>query len=217
MIEKRYEEAKKEFNEIYAKPIAQKRNWQIFAMIQMIVIGILIASYVNLANKSLTVPYIVEVDKFGRAQYADVASQTKIDDERIIRAHLIGFISKARSVITDEITMKRNFEEVYKIADTNVKNNFLDEYYRETKPFQKASKESTQIEIRSFLRQGEHNYLVEWTEVTRDLTAKRINEENWQALISITQIPYTNAKGIEDNPLNPFGIYVTSLSWSKLK
>ena len=68
----------------------------------------------------------------------------------------------------------------------------------------------------SVLKEAENIYSVEWREIERNYDNQVLGEAHYKALISVIQIPHTNEDQYRENPLNPFGLYVTSLSWSKL-
>ena len=98
-----------------------------------------------------------------------------------------------------------------------MQNNFLDRYYKENNPFDYAQKEGTRhIELLVFLKEAENTYSVEWREIERNYDNQVLGEAHYKALISVIQVPPTSGDQYRENPLNPFGLYVTSLSWAKL-
>jgi type IV secretory pathway TrbF-like protein len=98
-----------------------------------------------------------------------------------------------------------------------VQSNFLDVYYKDNNPFDYAQKTGTRhVEFLVFLKEAENIYSVEWREIERNYDNQVLGEAHYKALISVIQIPHTHEDQYRENPLNPFGLYVTSLSWSKL-
>ena len=211
-----FQEAKLEWNRMYANLIMGKRNWQIVAFLELVVVVILSSGMVYCAQKSKVVPYVVEVDQLGRAAYAGEAQEYKVTDERIIQAFLYRYIDHARSVVTDTEAMKKKYNEVYEATIRDVQTNFLNEYYRDHDPYEVAKEHSIQVEPASFLKQGENSYLIEWKEIYRDLENKRVKLERWQGLVSIVQLDQDQIKTVQNHVMNPFGIYVTGLSWSRI-
>jgi len=72
------------------------------------------------------------------------------------------------------------------------------------------------IELLVFLKEADKIYSVEWKEAERDYDNQLLGEAHYKALISVVQIPQGNEEQYKENPLDPFGLYVTSISWSKL-
>ena len=72
------------------------------------------------------------------------------------------------------------------------------------------------IEPTVFLRQSENTYSVEWREIEKNYDNQILGETRYKGLISVVQVPPTNKDNFKDNPDNPFGLYVTSVSWAKL-
>lgn len=210
-----YQQVKNQWNEFFANALVSKRNWQILSFIQMGIIAVLIFALINLATRSKLIPYIVEVDSIGRAVAYAPAEQIKSLDDRVIRAQLYRFIEKSRVVITDSEAMRRNLSEVYKMVTPDVKQNILNTYYMENNPLEIARTRSRQIMPLSCLKQSKNTFLVEWEEVDRDMSSKVMDTRKWKALITIVQIQPDNETKMKLDPMNPFGIFITTLSWSK--
>lgn len=210
-----YLSAKQEWNDIFANQIIAKRNWQKFSLIQLGIILVLSMGIIRLGTKAKVIPYIVEVDKVGRAIAYAPATQLNILDEKIIRAHLYRFLEKSRSIVRDAGAMRMNLEEGYKIVSLSVKQNILDPYYQTNNPFETAKKLSRQVIPVTFLKQSKNTYLIEWKEIDRDLDNKIIIEKQWKALVTIARLEDDTKERIKQDPFNPFGIYITSLSWDQ--
>ncbi len=211
-----YQQVKQQWNEVFANALASKRNWQVMSFVQSGIILVLIFSLVNLATRSKLIPYIVEVDNLGRAVAYAPAEQIKVLDERVIRAYLFRFVEKSRSVITDAEAMRRNLTEAYKMVTPDVKQNVLNAHYQENNPLEIARTRSRQIIPLSCLKQSKSTFLIEWKEVDRDMSSKVIGNKQWKALITIVRVPPDNETKMKLDPMNPFGIFITSLSWSKI-
>ena len=206
---------KAEWNEVFASAIIAQRNWQIVALLELAVILVLGVGLILSLSQSKVVPYIVEVDQLGRAAAVAPAVQAKVTDDRVIRAHLYRFIELARSIITDSQAMRKSLGEAYRMVTPTVKRNFLDDYYRNNNPFELATQLSRQVVPLAFLKQSDNTFILEWKEIDRDLANKAIVETHWKALMTIAQMPPDSQRKMELDPSNPFGIFITSLSWSK--
>lgn len=193
-------------------------NLQIFCA--LLVVGLLLSIGCNYyaISKSHVIPYVVQVDDLGRAIATTEAKELPMNDDRIIKAFVYQYIDMARSVISDPETLTRNLGLVYKESVKSVQTNFLDPYYKDNNPFDYAQKTGTKhIEPIIFLKESENTYSVEWKEIQRNYDNQLLGETHYKALISVIQIPHTNEDKYRENPMNPFGLYVTSVSWSTLE
>lgn len=206
---------KEKWNELFTKPMLEKRQLLVFALGSFVMNIVLLTGYVTLSNRSQVAVWVVEVDHAGKAAVTGQAKKIELNDDKVIRAYVYSFIEMARTVITDPEAMRLNFTKVYEMATPEVQN-FLNLYYRENNPMEEARKKSRQVVPTAFLKQSEKSFIVEWKETERDLTNKILNETQWKALITITtKEPKTN-KEVMENPYNPFGIYITNISWSNV-
>ena len=168
-------------------------------------------------NKSHVVPYVVNVDDLGRAKVITEIQEAPINDERVIRAFVYQYIDRVWSVASDPGVIKRNLENAYKDSTESVQKNFLDSFQQEDNPLDYMKSKGTKyIEPTVFLRQSENTYSVEWREIDRNYDNQVLGETRYKGLFSVVQVPHTNKDNFEDNPDNPFGLYVTSVSWAKL-
>lgn len=208
-------ETKVKWNELFTKPMIEKRNLMVFAVLSLVTNIVLSVGYINLSKKSEVAVWIVEVDQTGNAVTVGKAIKSEIDNEYVIRAHLYNFIEMTKTIITDPEAMRRNFEKVYTLITPEVQN-FLNQYYRENDPMENARTISRQVIPKAFLKQSDKTFIVEWSEVDRDLSNKILEQNDWKALITITQAPPKTDKEMMEKPYNPFGIYIKNISWSRV-
>ena len=212
-----YLQKRKEYDEITHNINASKRNWQVLAYMTTAALVLSIGCNYYTVSKAHIVPYIVQVDDLGRAIATTEGKEVTVTDERVIKAFVYQYIDNARSIVSDKDSLTKNIGQVYNESIKSVQINFLNDYYKQNDPFVYAQKKGTRhIEPIIFLREGENTYSVEWKEIERDYENQMISDTHYKALISIVQIPHTNEDQYRENPLNPFGFYVTSLSWSQL-
>jgi len=212
-----YIKARKEYDEITHNINASKQNWQRIAFILGGALIISITSNIFTIKRAHVVPYIVEVDNLGRARAISEAKEMPLNDEKIIKAFVYQYIDMARSVISDPEALRKELSLVYQESIKSVQSNFLDGYYKENNPFDYAQNKGTRhIELLVFLKEAENTYSVEWREIERNYDNQVLSETHYKALISVVQIADTNEDQYRSNPLNPFSLYVTALSWSKL-
>lgn len=208
-------DTKVKWNELFTKPMIEKRNLMVFTVLSLITNIVLSVGYINLSKKSEVAVWVVEVDQTGNAVTVGKAIKSEIDNEYVIRAHLYNFIEMTKTIITDPEAMRRNFEKVYTLITPEVQN-FLNQYYRENDPMESARKISRQVIPKAFLKQSDKTFIVEWSEVDRDLSNKILEQNDWKALITITQAPPKTEKEMMEKPYNPFGIYIKNISWSRV-
>jgi len=196
---------------------ASKQNWQRAAFFLMFVcVGQQFLIY-HAINKAHVAPYVVNVDDLGRARAITEIKEAPINDERVIRAFVYQYIDRARSVASDPEIIKSNLQNVYQDSTESVQRNFLDSFYKDNNPLDYMKNKGTKyIELTVFLRQSENTYSVEWREIEKNYDNQILGETKYKGLISVVQVPPTNKDNFKDNPDNPFGLYVTSVSWAKL-
>lgn len=212
-----YVKARKEYDEITHNINASKQNWQRISFVLGFALLVSIVSNIFTINRAHIVPYVVQVDNLGRALGTSEAKEVPLNDERIIKSFVYQYIDMARSIISDPEALRRNLNQVYQESIKSVQNNFLDGFYKENNPFDFAQNKGTRhVELLLFLKEAENTYSVEWRELERNYDNQVLGEAHYKALVSIIQIPITNEDRYEENPFNPFGLYVTSISWSKL-
>ncbi len=212
-----YIRARQEYDAITHNLNASKLNWQRMAFVLAAALLISILGNILTLRKAHVIPYIVEVDNLGRAMAVREARETPIRDERLIKAFVYQYIDMARSVVPDPESLKKNLSLVYQESIRSVQTNFLDPFYKQNNPFDYAQNKGTRhVEWLVFLKEGENSYSAEWREIERNDDNQVLGEAHYKALVSVVQIPNTKEDQYKENPFNPFGLYVTSLSWSKL-
>src|SRR5258708_27588841 len=105
-----------------------KRNWQLVAFGLLGVLAIVVVAFVRLASETRITPFVVEVDKLGRAMAFGPAEQTVQTDPRIVEATLSLFIRNVRAVSSDPVIERELLYRAY--ANTTGKARlFLDGYF----------------------------------------------------------------------------------------
>ena len=207
-----YVEARQEWNDRYLDLVRARRWWQLAAVAELVVVGLLSAGLVALSLQHKTVPYVVEVDALGAAVAVKPAEAGgRPTDERIVRYQLAAFVRGARAVMTDRAAMKRGLDQVYAYARGPART-FLDDYYRANNPFEIAKTYTVSSVVTSLLQVSERSWQVRWSEEQRGLDGTLLGRSNWEAVLSVEMVPPTTADAIQ---ANPFGLYVTEIRWTK--
>jgi type IV secretory pathway TrbF-like protein len=207
-----YVEARREWNDRYLDLVRARRGWQLVAVAELALVGVLGGGLVALSLQHKTVPYVVEVDTLGAASAVKpVEAAGRPTDERIVRYQLAAFIRGARAVMTDRAAMKRSLEQVYAYA-RGAGRTFLDDHYRASNPFEIAKTYTVVPAISSLLQVSERSWQVRWSEEQRGLDGTLLGRSNWEAVLAVETAPPTAADAIQ---ANPFGLYVTEIRWTK--
>ena len=207
-----YVEARREWNDRYLELVREGRWWQAVAGAELVVTLILAGGLVWLSLQHKIIPYVVEVDALGAAlaiKPAENAGYTA--DERIVRYQLAAFIRGARQVMTDRIAMKKGLEQVYAYA-RGAARTYLDEYYRANNPFEIAKTYAVVPTVTSLLRLSPTSWQIRWTEEQRGLDGLLLGKSQWEGVVTTEVVPPTSEDTIHVNPL---GLYVTDIRWTK--
>lgn len=197
---------------------ARLRNWQVIAFIASVVSVILSVGMIIVARNSRAVPYVVKVDNLGRALSAGPAQEVKVTDAKVIEAFFAQYIESARTIVADAQMIRKGLDRVYLATVPAVRENFLTRYYQVNDPFEYAQKTGTRhVELLVCLQQAENTYEIEWRETARNYDSQVLSESRYKALISIIRIPKLSTDQFQEEPWNPFGFRVTSMSWSKIQ
>jgi len=207
-----YVEARREWNDRYLDLAHARRWWQLAAVAELALVGLLGGGLVALSLQHKTVPYVVEVDALGAAiAVKPVEAAGRPTDQRIVRYQLAALIRGARTVMTDRAAMKRSLDQVYAYARGPARV-FLDEHYRANNPFEIAKTYTVAPTVTSLLQLSDRSWQVRWSEEQRGLDGTLLGKSNWEAVLAVETVPPTTADAIQ---ANPFGLYVTEIRWTK--
>lgn len=209
-----YLAARREWDERYGSLITRARNWRIAAILALLVALLETCGLIVLSMKSTVVPYVVAIDNLGRVLAAGPADQASRADERLKRAALFQWVSDLRTVTTDGVAQRKAIDRVYAmIANGSPAQIEIGEFYRSDPPFQRAQTKSVDVNVTAVFAASDRTYQVEWTETTRGLSGQVEGEDRWKGSFTIAVSPPSDERLIR---INPLGIYVTKVSWSKV-
>ncbi len=207
-----YVEARREWNDRYLDLARERRLWQMIAGAELVILLIVAGGFVWLSLQHKVVPYVVEVDSLGAAlAVKPVTNGAHSPDERIIRYQLAAFVRGARQVMTDRVAMKKVLEQVYAYARGGART-VLDDYYRTNNPFEVAKTYVVVPTVTSLLRLSSTSWQVRWTEEQRALDGQMLGKSQWEGVVTTEIAPPTSDDAIQ---MNPLGLYVTDLRWTK--
>lgn len=223
-----YLRGRAEFYSVFGDLAQGKRNWQLAAFGAIGVAGVLAIGLVTLTMQSRIVPYIVEVDRLGRAQAFGPADRLRATDQRLIASQLAGFVRDIRSVLTDGPAQAALVRRSYAFVDQNAAD-FLNAYFTSpaNDPRVLARDGSRLVEVvsvlplpngspsaSSALATPAMTWKVSWTETTYPRGAGApATAAAWEGYFATRVVPPSTTERIE---LNPLGLYVTSINWTRL-
>jgi type IV secretion system protein VirB5 len=209
-----YLAARDEWNERYRDLIVAARNWRLLAVTSSLVALVAVLGLIVIGAKPKVIPYIVAVDNLGKVVSQGTAVQASVADDRLKRAALWSWVQDWRMVSSDATVEKNAIERVYaQIGNGTPAAIRISDAYRDGSPLKLAQTETVSVNVHALYASSKDSYEVEWTETTFDLKGEQIGTQNLKGVITISIHPP------EDEGLarvNPLGIYVTNVSWSKV-
>ena len=214
--ESSYIRGRAEFDSVFGDLAKAKRNWQLIAFGAVAVSGVLAGGLVTLATQSRITPYVVEVDRLGRAQAFGPAERLALPDQRVITSQLAGFVRDIRTVLADPAAQAELVRRSYAFVDQGAAT-FLNQYFATPANDPRLlGREATRlIEVTSVLPvPGTSTWKVSWTETTTPRAAGGSAQETaWEGYLATRIVPPATTERIT---LNPLGLYVTSVNWTQL-
>lgn len=208
-----YLDARREWNERYGDYIQQAQQWRLAALISGAIALVSSGGIAYIGAQSKVVPYVVEVDKLGMASAVSPAEHTATADARIIRAYLARFITDWRTVSIDPVAQKGAIDRVYAMLPSGSSSLVkLNEHFTANNPFKIAATDRIAISITDMLKISDQTWQVEWQEVRRNLRGELTSNLRMKASITVGITPPTEERLIL---INPLGVYITDLNWSR--
>ena len=209
-----YLAARRAWDERYGDLITRAKNWRAAAFLALFIALAETGGLIALAMKPKVVPYVVALDSLGRAVASGRADQRTPTDDKLKRAALFRWVSDLRTVTTDGVAQRRAIDRVYAmIASGSPAQVEVGDFYRNDPPSQRAQTKTTDVEVKAVFATSDQSFQVEWTETLRSISGEVQAEEHWKGSFTIAVNPPSDEGLIRVNPL---GIYVTNVSWSKV-
>lgn len=214
LAENRYLSARREWDERYGDLITRARNWRMAAFGALAVALVATGGVVALSLQTRIIPFVVAVDNLGRPVASGLAEAAPVADDRLKRAALVQWVSDLRTVTSDGTSQRKAIDRVYAmIARGSAAQLEVSEFYREDPPQKRAQSAMVSVDVRAIYASSEQTYEVEWVETTRGLGGDVQSEQAWKGSFTIAVNPPADEQLARVNPL---GVYVTNVSWSKV-
>jgi type IV secretion system protein VirB5 len=209
-----YLAARRAWDERYGDQIRRAHNWRALAFACSLVALVATAGVVWISARSRIVPFVVVTDNLGRPVASGLADQASSADEQFKRFVLIEWLENLRLVTTDGIAQRKAIDRVYShIASGSPAQTLISDFYRSNQPFVRAQAETVSVDVQSVLQNSEQTFEIEWAETVRDLYGAVKEKNRWKSSFSIAINPPKDERLAR---INPFGIYVTQASWSRV-
>lgn len=204
-----YLKGREAWNDLYGSQTTKLENAYRIMMLMGVALIVAMIGFVIVAGQSKVTPYIVKVQD-NHVLGVSPAEQHMPINQQLVDYFINKFITDVRSVRADNAVQKTYSSTAYALTQGQAAN-MVKEYFNSNDPFTLNQKVTRDVEINYTLPVSEHSYQVSWTERTRDMNGNLLTKESYVAVLS-----YKFGKvvsGLED--YNPFGIYITNISWNK--
>ena len=209
-----YLAARREWDERYGDLITRARNWRAAAFLALTVVRAETGGLIALAMKTKVVPFVVAVDNVGRVVASGAADQATVADDKLKRASLLQWVSDLRVVTSDGVAQRKAIDRVYAMIGRGSPAQIqVSEYYRNDPPQQRAQTQMVNVDVKAVYASSEKSYEVEWVETARSLGGDIQSAQRWKGSFTSAVHPPTDERFVR---VNPPGIYLTNVSWSKL-
>lgn len=207
-------QAKLHHDDRFLRQAAQIQNWRRIAALAMFVALFAVGGVIYIGAQSKIVPYLVEVDKLGRAQAVRAVTGENLikDSRRHVYREFIEFFENTRTVSVDVAANNRlltkGFSRLSGSAYEYVKTEL-----KKRPPNEVALSRTVQVTVDGAVPISENLWSVEWIETSFNLKGERMpNPERWKANVHFEMRPGGTEAEINHNPL---GFFITSLAWGK--
>jgi type IV secretion system protein VirB5 len=205
-----YQRAQQAWDDRIGSARVQARNWRLMALGELALVGGLSAALVWQSANGSIVPWVVQVDRLGRAQAVEpaVAGYRATDPE--IAWHLARFIEQVRSISADPIVLRQSWLRAYDYT-TDRGAAALNDYARVNDPFALVGQTQVSVEVSSVIRASNDSFRIAWVE-RRYAQGQQASVERWSAIVTLVLQPPRDAERLRKNPL---GIFVHAINWSR--
>ena len=204
------------FHDNTAEARVQRKNAQIFSMVMAAVAGLAIFNSIIVGQQPRTLPYVIEVDK-RTGEVAAVGNPPRLDQvpanilTPVIQITLARFIRAVRSVDPTKDFQQSLFDhEVHPFLQNHTKpTTLVSDFYHTNDPYTLGAKEIVDVTVDVPIQQTAYTYALHWVEKTENLDGTITSQQEWEgyAAVEMRDVP------IDQRDWNPFGIYLTNLSW----
>ena len=206
-----YLAGRKEWDDRYYNMKKAIKNWQFAFLFVAVLAAILAITNARIATQSKIKPVAVETCQ-GAIMGLLPVNGSVIHIDQVVRYALDQFVINAKTVVGDALAQKALLNKVYSYsADNTIL--YLRDFYNKNNPFMEAEKYNAQVKIIDTIPLSNNTWQITFDEIKTDPTGISIaGTSRWVATLTY-KIGEVKPAFISQNP---FGIYVTQLSWAQV-
>jgi len=205
-----YQKAAQVWDERMGAARVQAKNWRIMAFGALILSAGFAGALVIQSARGTVVPWVVQVDTLGQAQAVAPATADFRPTDSQIAWHLGRFIEQVRSLPADPIIVRQNWLRAYDWT-TDRGASALNDHARTNAPFTRVGRQQVAVDVSSVIRASPDSFPVAWAERHFE-NGQLSGTQRWTAILTIAVQPPRDAERLKVNPL---GIYVNAINWSR--
>jgi type IV secretion system protein TrbF len=200
---------RKEWNDRYDNLTKSRKHWQL-AFVGALLVVIIQSVFIGcLSLRTAIQPFVVETTQ-GMPYAIKPVNAVSMNDSRLVNYALNQFIMNVRTVLKDTEAEKNILINAYAFSAKQAKT-FLHEYFLEHDPFKTAAQYTVSVQIVNSLPISKNTWQISWDESRRDSSGKLIDKTRWLAQLHY-ETGAINSRFVTENP---FGIYITEMTWSE--
>lgn len=208
--ETKYQRAAKEWDDRIGSARVQARNWRFFALALLCYAGVLTAGFVYEADRTHVLPVVIPVNKLGKTGRITFPGNRYNPTEAEISQFLKTWIKHFFSESTDPVVFSQNIHSAFAHL-TGSASTYVQQWAQKHPPNKDLGKRAVSVQIDSILPRDKHTYQVQWTKRVYKKGAIQ-STHVYTGLFTITEhIPHSEAKV----KVNPLGLYISNVSWSR--
>ena len=206
-----YLNARREWDDRQGDALTRAHNWKMMAFGAIAVAGIAVAGIAYIGAQSKIEPYVYTIDKMGNPIAMAQPVTGGAINQRIIEAQVSSWVWNWRSMLSDPMAQKQLLAQVYAMASTQTA--------AEINPWYKRSWTAdagcvVSPHVTSILPVSKNTYQVNWTE-TKYQNGQSDGTTSYKGNVTVG-IDKKIASTAQASMLNPLGIYVQSITWTKV-
>ena len=182
----------------------------------LLLMGFCILGMFLIGSESKFIPYVVEVQD-GQVIYTGAAESSNFDSMKgsLAKFFIQDFVESSRSVSVDGFIQNDNQKKSYALTQSAGTTELAD-FYQTRDPYEVVKKRTVSVTI-NYVNQLPNNvFQVGWTEVSRDSgTGNTLYSEQYVGEFDFDWDKSSANEFILEN--NPFGFYITNISWTGVK
>lgn len=208
---------KKSWNELYGGALAMAAFWRLTTLLTIVVCVVLAGGVIWSTRQSHIVPYVVEVNKLGKAMPVTRATR-ETGVTKVILTHEVGsFINDVRGLVSDPVAEQAALKKVYAhLIENSPAYNAVSAYLQQRSKAIQNNSVSFSVHISGVLWKSENTALVQWEETAWQPSGQNSPAGRYEAYITVKVVPPPDEStpGFKHNPL---GIYIDKISWTQVQ